>query len=223
MRTDAPVRELARSGSGFRLTVGSTRAAESWETDLVVLATPAAPTARLLGELAPVAAAELAAVEYASMAIVTMAVRDLDVEGSSGFLVPAVDGRPTKAATYSFSKWGWVDAASDLRILRASVGRHREEATLQATDDELVARVTADLALATGQPVVPVEVHVQRWGGALPQYAVGHLDRVARIRRAVAEVPGLALCGAAYDGVGIPAVIGSARRAAASLLSPRSR
>jgi protoporphyrinogen/coproporphyrinogen III oxidase len=60
---------------------------------------------------------------------------------------------------------------------------------------------------------------VQRWGGALPQYAVGHLDRVARVRRAVAEVPGLAVCGAAYDGVGIPAVIGSARRAAASLVA----
>ena len=153
------------------------------------------------------------------MAIVTLAVRELEVGGSSGFLVPAVDGRRIKAATYSFSKWAWIGAASDLRILRASLGRHREESSLQATDDELVARVVADLAQATGQPVVPVETHVQRWGGALPQYAVGHLDRVARIRGAVAGVPGLALCGAAYDGVGIPAVIGSARRAAASLVS----
>jgi len=58
---------------------------------------------------------------------------------------------------------------------------------------------------------------VHRWGGALPQYAVGHLERVTRIRSAVAEVPGLAVCGAAYDGVGIPAVIGSARLAAAEL------
>jgi oxygen-dependent protoporphyrinogen oxidase len=76
-----------------------------------------------------------------------------------------------------------------------------------------------DLAEATGQPVVPVDAHVQRWGGALPQYAVGHLDRVARVRAAVERVPGLELCGAAYDGVGIPAVVGSARRAAASLLA----
>jgi oxygen-dependent protoporphyrinogen oxidase len=221
VRTSTTVRELARAGTGFRLTVGSARTPESVETDLVVLATPAAPTSRLLGDLAPVAAGELGAIEYASMAVVTMAVRDLDVAGSSGFLVPAVDGRQTKAATFSFSKWAWVDAASDLRILRASLGRHREEAALQATDDELVARVTTELSLATGQPVVPVEVHVQRWGGALPQYAVGHLDRVARIRHAVAEVPGLALCGAAYDGVGIPAVIGSARRAAARVTAGR--
>jgi protoporphyrinogen/coproporphyrinogen III oxidase len=219
VRTSSPVRELARTASGFRLTVGSTRSPETVETGRVVLATPAAPTARLLASVAPAAARELAVVEYASMAIVTLAVPALEVGDSSGFLVPAVDGRRIKAATYSFSKWAWVGAASDLRILRASIGRHREEASLQAPDDELVARVVADLALATGQEIRPVDTHVQRWGGALPQYAVGHLDRVARIRSVVDAVPGLALCGAAYDGVGIPSVIGSARRAAAFLLA----
>ena len=219
VRMSAPVRELVRTSTGFRLTIGSTRTPETLETGRVVLATPGPPTSRLLADVAPEAARELAAVEYASMAIVTLAVPALEVGDSSGFLVPAVDGRRIKAATYSFSKWGWVGATSDLRILRASIGRHREEASLQATDDELVARVVADLALATGQEIRPVEAHVQRWGGALPQYAVGHLDRVARIRAAIATVPGMVLCGAAYDGVGIPAVIGSARRAAASLLA----
>jgi protoporphyrinogen/coproporphyrinogen III oxidase len=219
VRTSAPVRALARTGTGFRLTVGSTRTPETIETAQVVLATPAAPTARLLADAAPDAAGELGAVEYASMAIVTLAVPELEVGGSSGFMVPAVEGRRIKAATYSFSKWAWVGAVSDLRILRASLGRHREEATLQAPDDELVAQVVGDLSLATGRPITPVDVHVQRWGGALPQYAVGHLDRVARIRRAVDAVPGLELCGAAYDGVGIPAVIGSGRRAAAALLA----
>jgi len=220
VRTEGPVRDLVRTPSGFRMTVGSARTPETLETERVVLATPAAPTSRLLTEVAPTAAAELAGVEYASMAIVTLAVPVLEVDGSSGFLVPAVDGRWIKAATYAFSKWAWVGAASPLRILRASLGRHREESSLHATDDELVARVVSDLSAASGQPIEPVDVHVQRWGGALPQYAVGHLDRVARIRAAVDAVPGLAVCGAAYDGVGIPAVIGSARRAAASLLSP---
>ncbi|HEY2877126.1 protoporphyrinogen oxidase [Nocardioides sp.] len=219
VRTSAPARELVRTSTGFRLTIGSTRSPEILETGRVVLATPAAPTSRLLADVAAEAARELAAVEYASMAIVTLAVPGLKVGDSSGFLVPAVDGRRIKAATYSFSKWSWVGEASDLRILRASIGRHREEASLQATDDELVARVVADLVLATDQVIRPVEAHVQRWGGALPQYAVGHLDRVARIRAAIGTVPGLVLCGAAYDGVGIPAVIGSARRAAASLLA----
>ena len=65
----------------------------------------------------------------------------------------------------------------------------------------------------------PVDAHVQRWGGALPQYAVGHLDRVRRVRAAVAQQPGLAVCGAAYDGVGIPACIASAEAAATQVLA----
>jgi protoporphyrinogen/coproporphyrinogen III oxidase len=217
IRTSATVRVLERTSSGFRLTVGSTRTPEVIETGRVVLAVPGPPGARLLADVAPEAAAALGAVDYASMAVITIAVPTLEVGDSSGFLVPAVDGRRIKASTYSFNKWAWVGAASELRILRASIGRHREEASLQASDEELVAHVVEDLSTATGQPIRPVDALVHRWGGALPQYAVGHLDRVARIRAAVAAVPGLAVCGAAYDGVGIPAVIASARRAAASV------
>jgi oxygen-dependent protoporphyrinogen oxidase len=217
IRTTAAVRGLERSGSGFRLTVGSTREPETVVTQRVVLAVPGHPAARLLADVSAEAAAELGAVEYASMAVITLAVPALEVGDSSGFLVPSVDGRRIKASTYSFNKWAWVGAASDLRILRASIGRHREEASLQASDEELVAHVVEDLSTATGQQLRPVDAQVHRWGGALPQYAVGHLERVARIRAAVAAVPGLAVCGAAYDGVGIPAVIGSARRAAAEV------
>ena len=185
----------------------------------VVLATPAPATGRLLRELAPRAAAELAAIEYASMAVVTLALPASAVAGmddSSGFLVPPLDGRRVKAATFSFAKWDWVREAGclhDVVHLRTSLGRHGEEQALQATDEELVARSLADLEEATGLRGEPVDTHVQRWGGGLPQYLVGHLDRVARIRAEVAAVPGLEVCGAAYDGVGIPAVIGSARRA----------
>jgi len=217
VRTSAPVRALERTAAGYRLTVGSARTPETLVTDRVVLAVPGPPTARLLADLAPEAAGEIAAVEYASMAVVTIAVPALEVGDSSGFLVPAVDGRRVKASTYSFNKWAWVGEASDLRILRASLGRHREEATLQASDDDLVAHVVTDLGTALGRELTPVDAHVQRWGGALPQYAVGHLDRVARIRAGLDAVPGLAVCGALYDGVGIPAVIGSARRAAAEV------
>jgi len=217
VRTRAAVRHLERTPSGFRLVVGSARDPETVETSRVVLAVPGPPGARLLADVAPEAAEELGAVEYASMAVVTLAVPALDVGDSSGFLVPSVDGRRIKASTYSFNKWAWVGAATDLRILRASIGRHREEWSLQASDDELVAHVVTDLSTATGQQVVPVDTQVQRWGGALPQYAVGHLDRVARIRAEVARVPGLVVCGAAYDGVGIPAVIASAHRAVATL------
>ena len=226
VRTGTTVRALRRTPDGFELVVGPTADAEVLSADRVVLATPAAPTARLLADVAPAAAATLAEIEYASMAVVTLAFRPSDVavvdalRDASGFLVPPVDGRDIKAATFSARKWDWVreaGAAADVVHLRTSIGRHREEAVLQRPDEELVATSLADLADATGLAAVPVDSHVQRWGGALPQYAVGHLDRVARIREDVARVPGLAVCGAAYDGIGIPACIASARRAVAAL------
>jgi oxygen-dependent protoporphyrinogen oxidase len=225
VRTGATVRELARSGDGFTVTVGATTAPKRLGAEAVVLATPAAPTARLLAGVAPAAAAELGSIEYASMVVVTFAFKAAvistgSVKESSGFLVPPVDGRAIKASTFSFAKWGWVreaGAAEGLVHLRTSLGRHGEEATLQRSDDELVALSLADLAEAAGITATPEDTHVQRWGGGLPQYAVGHLDRVARIRATIAAVPGLTLCGAAYDGVGIPAVIASARRAVSEL------
>jgi oxygen-dependent protoporphyrinogen oxidase len=223
VRTDATVRDVVRrSDGGWRLVVGSTRDPELVEADAVVLATPARPTARLLSDVAPEAALELARIEYASMAIVTMAFQahDLPEVGGSGFLAPPVDGHAVKAATFSYAKWDWVRAAGDgLLLLRCSIGRHREEAVLQVPDEELVDLAVGDLRDALGLSVRPVDTHVQRWGGALPQYAVGHLDRVAAIRRAVAGIPGLAVSGAAYDGLGIPACIASARLAADKVLA----
>ena len=103
--------------------------------------------------------------------------------------------------------------------MRCSVGRIGEEALLQRADDELAALAAAELAAATGVRGGPAATRVTRWGGALPQYTVGHLDRVAAIRAAVAAQPGLAVCGAAYDGVGIPACVATARAAAGQVLA----
>jgi protoporphyrinogen/coproporphyrinogen III oxidase len=229
VRTNATVRDLARAGEGgWNLVVGSTRDAEVVHADAVVLATPARPTGRLLSDVVPDAAMELARIEYASMAVVTLAfrARDLPPTSGSGFLVPPVDGRTVKAATYSFAKWDWVreagagaDGTGDgVLLLRTSVGRHREESVLQVDDRDLVQAALEDLSDAIGLSVRPVDSHVQRWGGGLPQYAVGHLDRVRNIRASVARVPGLAVCGAAYDGLGIPACIASAELAATQVL-----
>lgn len=223
VRLGTTVRELARTPDGFRLVTGPTTVPEELLADAVVLATPAAPAARLLAEVAPVAASELATIETASVVVVTFAFRAADAPAlaatdSSGFLVPPVEALRIKAATFSFAKWGWVRAAGEgLLLLRTSLGRHGEEVALQATDEELVSWSRADLAAVTGLAAEPVDTHVQRWGGGLPQYALGHVDRVARIRAAVAAVPGLAVCGASYDGVGIPAVIASAHRAVAQI------
>ena len=83
-----------------------------------------------------------------------------------------------------------------------------------------VAVSVAEVGEALGRPLPRVvDAHVQRWGGGLPQYAVGHVDAVVSVRADVARLPGLEVAGAAYDGVGIPAVIASATRAARAALS----
>lgn len=220
MRTGSLVRGLERTAHGWRLVIGSAAAPEYLEADAVVLALPPAPAARLLTPHAAEAAALLAGIETASSAVVTFAIPRAtlgDLPGS-GFLVPPVEGRRIKASTFSSNKWAWTaDLAPDLFFLRASFGRAREEADLQRPDDELVEIALAQVATALGRPLpTPVDAHVQRWGGGLPQYAVGHVDRVAAIHTDVGGLPGLELCGAAYDGVGIPAVIATGRRAAHS-------
>jgi oxygen-dependent protoporphyrinogen oxidase len=232
VRTDATVRDLARrAGGGWNLVVGSAHDPSIVQADAVVLATPAAATARLLSDVSPEAALELAQVEYASMAIITMAFRrrDFPQTSGSGFLVPPVDGRAVKGATYSFAKWGWVaeagrgaDDGEDLLVMRCSIGRHREERVLQVEDERLVELALEELCDAIGLSVRPVDWHVQRWGGGLPQYAVGHVDRVRQVRLSVAKAGTLAVCGAAYDGLGIPACIASAEAAVTQVLDALS-
>ncbi|MEU0633903.1 protoporphyrinogen oxidase [Streptomyces sp. NPDC005989] len=228
------VADAVRAGGGEILTatpvLGLTRTAEGWDVrtdtrvikaDGIVLAAPAWSASTLLAAESPAASAELAGVEYASMALVTMAFRRSDVaattafDGRSGFLVPPVDGRTIKASTFSSHKWKWVaDAAPDLFVLRTSVGRYGEEDHIHREDGEIVDVSLRDLAEATGLAAKPVDTEVTRWIGGLPQYPVGHLSRVARIRDEVAKLPALRVCGAVYDGVGIPACIASAHRAA---------
>src|SRR6185312_7850682 len=165
-----------------------------------------------------------AEIRYASMAVITLAypARAFPAPpAGSGFLVPAVDGHAIKAVTFSTTKWPHLRSAggpADLHVVRCSVGRLGDEAVLQREDSELAALAAADLAAATGVRGAPADTRVSRWGGGLPQYSVGHLDRVARIRAGVAAQPGLAVCGAAYDGVGIPACIASARLAVDQVL-----
>jgi oxygen-dependent protoporphyrinogen oxidase len=221
VRTTATVRELARTPEGWRLTIGPAIAPERIDADAVILALPARPASRLVRQVAGAAraAAALAEIEYASMAIVTLAYPAAafpEPITGSGYLVPAIDGRPVKAVTYSTVKWPHL--ASGLHVVRCSIGRIGEEAVLLRDDAELAGLAAADLAAATGVTGKPAATRVTRWGGGLPQYTVGHLDRVRRIRAGIAAQPGLAVCGAAYDGIGIPACIASARMAADQVL-----
>jgi oxygen-dependent protoporphyrinogen oxidase len=218
IRLAAMVRELTRMPSGWRLTVGPAVDPEFIHADAVLLAVPARPASRLLSGTA---AAELAAIPYSSMAIVTLAypaeAAAAALGGRSGYLVPAVEGRAVKAVTFSSTKWAHL--ARGHAIVRCSIGRMGEETVLQREDAELSALAHAELASVTGLRAAPVDTRVTRWGGGLPQYTVGHLDRVARIRSAVAAQPGLAVAGAAYDGVGIPACVATARRAVDTIMT----
>ncbi|MET8563236.1 protoporphyrinogen oxidase [Streptomyces flaveolus] len=208
--TDTPARELRREAAGgWRITAGE----RVLHADAVIVAVPAPAAAGLLRAESPGAAAELAAVEYASMALITLAYRraDLSLPGGSGFLVPPVDGRTVKASTFASQKWGWIaEEDPDVVVLRTSVGRYGETEVLGRDDADLVEVSRHDLREATGLAAAPLRTRVTRWTDGLPQYPVGHHARVARVREQIAKLPGLAVCGAPYDGVGIPACIASA-------------
>ncbi|MGW7073914.1 protoporphyrinogen oxidase [Streptomyces sp. NPDC054871] len=209
IRTGAPVTELRRTPEGWQVTVGE----QTIDAEAAVVAVPAYAAAALLGVEAPAAAAELATVEYASMALMTLAYRrsEIDLPEGSGFLVPPVDGHTIKASTFASRKWGWIaEEDPDLLVLRTSVGRYGETKILERDDADLIALSRRDLRAATGLDAEPVATRVTRWHDGLPQYPVGHHARVARVREHVSKLPGLAVCGAAYDGVGIPACIASA-------------
>ncbi len=224
LRTDATVRDLTRTPTGWSLTLGPTTCPEQVLADAVVVATPAPATARLLRHVAPAAARSLGTVDYASMAVVTLALPRSTMAATltgSGFLVPPTEPVKIKAATFSATKWAWVGALDpDLVHLRTSVGRAGETQVLQRDDADLVDLALGDLStvLATTLPQ-PVDAHVQRWGGALPQYAVGHVDLVRETFAALETLPGLELAGAAYEGVGVPACIASGRAAARRVLT----
>ncbi|MCZ7473982.1 MULTISPECIES: protoporphyrinogen oxidase [unclassified Micromonospora] len=221
IRRGAAVRELRRTPDGWRLTVGPTRDAEHVEADAVLLAVPARPAARLLAAAAPEAADTVGALDYASVALITLALPGPALPELSGFLVPAVEGLTIKASTFFTTKWGHLRRPDGLALVRASVGRYGDETSLQLTDDDLADVVHRELSAVLGAPLpVPVARHVQRWGGALPQYTPGHTARVAAVRTALrAAHPTLAVAGAGYDGVGIPVCVRSGETAAEEIIT----
>lgn len=153
--TGAPVTELRREPSGGWRVVAADRVLHA---DAVIVAAPAPAAAGLLRAEAPEAAAELDTVEYASMALVTLAYRrsDTALPAGSGFLVPPVDGRTIKASTFASQKWGWIaDENPDVVVLRTSVGRHGETKILERDDTALVDVSRHDLREATGLDATP--------------------------------------------------------------------
>lgn len=209
-------RALTQTATGWRLELGSAPRPEFLDADAVVLAVPPPSARRLLADVAPAAANAYGGIELGSMAVVSMVLpADVTLPDASGVLLAVGerhrDGTPftAKAFTFTSRKWG-----GDRVRLRASVGRVGEEQTLRRDEDALLADVLADLAELSGVEAKPVAWTVTKWGGGLPQYGVGHTTTVAGIERAVAELPGLAVAGAVFRGVGVPACVDAATAAA---------
>lgn len=184
--------------------------------DVVVLAVPAPALSTILADTVPEAADAAAEIELASSVVVAMALSSgIELPDNSGVLVATDAGLSVKAFTLSSRKWPHL--AERGSVLRASLGRFGDASPLALTDEQLVETAVHDLCAVTGLDVAPTATVVQRWDGGLPQYAPGHLDRVAKIEDLVHQIPGIAVAGAWSHGVGVPACVASATRAAAAV------
>ncbi len=212
-RVRHPDRHQGRPYYHLTLSDGSTLSADG-----VILAIPAAAAARLLGPLAPGAARLLDQVQTATVATVVAGyprhlVADLPALQGNGLLVPSTVGSLLKAATFLSRKWSQL-ADPDLFWVRMSAGRAGSQAVASRDDATLLDHLRRDLREFTGLDVHPVHTHIERWPNAMPQLTVGHPDRMIEARRYLAELPGIALAGASYDGIGLASCITSATTAA---------
>ena len=174
--------------------------------DSLVLATPAYISAELVRPLTPIAAGLLELIPYASTSTIAMAYPRAAVSGAAegfGFIVPRAEGRDLIAATWTSLKWPHR-APPDQLLIRCYVGGVGREAILQLDDKALVTRVREELASMCGVTAEPEYVEVNRWMRAMPQYTLGHLERLTQIEAALSRYGGLILTGAGYRGVGIP-------------------
>ena len=222
IRLKTPVRMLERVGEGWRLTTaGSAQNSGSEVFDAVIVATPAWAAADLLRTVDAQLGEELAGIPYSSSIAANLVYDEKKLgplpEGF-GFLVPASAGRAMLACTFAHRKFlGRI--APGKAVLRAFLGGVRNAALLDQSDEVLIAMARRELSEILGTSVVglhiePEEIRVSRWPRAMAQYAVGHLERVKRIRAHVDTLPGLQLVGNAYDGIGMSDCIRLGRKAA---------
>ena len=185
-----------------------------WKADGVIFAVPAARLADLVETVAPRTAAAAGRIDTASSAVLAMAVpRGIAFPQNSGVLVASGEQLHAKAITLSSRKWG---RRTDVELLRLSFGRFGDDLATRASDDELLAWALDDLATVFELKIDPVDVCIQRWPDAMPQYAPGHRDLVAELRAGLPQT--LAVAGSYLDGIGVPACIGAAGRAATSTI-----
>ena len=192
----------------------------SLSAEALVLATPAYVSAELVRPLTPMAAGLMDLIPYASTATISLIYPEEAVGNrlqGFGFVVPRIEGRDLIAATWTSLKWPHRAPPQDVSV-RCYLGGVGREAILQRDDEALVQCVREELASIVGLQATPHYVEVNRWNRAMPQYTIGHLDRLAQMEAARSRFGGLAVTGAGYRGVGLPDCIRDGAETAAKLL-----
>jgi oxygen-dependent protoporphyrinogen oxidase len=215
--TGVAVEYINRQGHSYSVTLADGRTVS---TNALILATPAFVTARLLADLDPVLADLHAQIPYASAAIISLAFAESDLPhplDGYGYVIPQVEDTDLLACTWTSSKWeGRAPAGSAL--IRVYAGRYGRRDVTQLNDADLLALARAEVKSTLGIAATPARTWIHRWPNAMPQYLLGHTERLAQIEERLAQAPGLYLAGAAYRGVGIPDCIESGERAATAAL-----
>ena len=222
VRRSTAVTALEKTAAGWRVTANGA----AGDFDAVIFASPAWAAGTLLEPVDRLLGNELHGIPYSSSITVNLVYDESRLgplpEGF-GFLVPVSEGRRMLACTFVHRKFlGRTPPGK--AVLRAFLGGMKNEALLTEPDDKLVATVERELRQILGPKVMPAKAkpefaQVARWQRAMAQYAVGHQERMARIRERAAALPGLKLAGNAYDGIGIPDCIRLGRQAARELTS----
>lgn len=197
---------------------------ESLAADAVVLTAPAFAAMNMLRDLE--ASSFLAETTYASVANVALAFDRKDIDhplDASGFVVPRKEGRYITASTWTSSKWPLTTTPDDKILIRSYVGHSTDQSALQVSDEVLVERVRKDLLDIMGLSAKPIFHRVTRWKDSMPQYRVGHLQRLKQLRQELEiKRPGIFLAGAGYEGVGIPDCIQQGMNAATRVIKQLS-
>lgn len=217
LRTGVTVTEIEAQSDGYQITLDS---GERLTAGALVIATPAFVTAELLAPIDSVLADAHAAIPYASSAIVTLAYRKSDLSSipeGYGYVVPSIAGSDVLACTWSSNKWAGR-APEDLLLLRVYIGHYGGRDVTELPDDELLALAQTELAGSFEADGEPLFNRIYRWPRSMPQYNLGHVERLATIAERLPYNPGLFLAGAAYRGVGIPDCIREGENAAESAL-----
>jgi protoporphyrinogen/coproporphyrinogen III oxidase len=208
-----PAVAVTRSGSAFNVRLA---AGDSIRADAVIVATPAYAAACLLADLDPMLAEELDAIPHVSTAIVTLVYRRQEIShplDGHGYVIPRAEASPILACTWSSRKWA-RRAPEGWELIRVFIGRAGQEDVLAADDETLVALAVDEVSARLGVTAPASLTRVRRWPHGMPQYLLGHPERVTRIEAACSKHPGLYLAGNAFRGVGLPDCIASGERAA---------